>query len=124
AKDIGELSSVLQNAISQVGFVSYDFIIDSEAFEEFILNPTLTNWSRENMDRYIERGLLEMDPLLRSMRSGQETQVWSSDMKEIRENGKFSELLSELSISGGVNIALPASDGKVSGATFLTRGPK
>jgi hypothetical protein len=70
ANDKNELRTVLHSAVQSLGFDSFNLGCEKTAKGQFMTDPTLTNWSYDDLVAYERNGWSERDPLLDYAASG------------------------------------------------------
>lgn len=118
-----ELAQAVGEVTDQLGLKSFNISINIRQHEEFVFNPTLTNWSKEDVRLYVDSGCMEIDPLLRHIKETNTPLVWERESIRTPETEKLVGILQSLDVHGGIVMPLPARRGNVSGASFIQSGP-
>ncbi|QRF69133.1 hypothetical protein GQA70_22560 (plasmid) [Ponticoccus alexandrii] len=109
----------MEAAAQELGFVSFNITVDKRHAVEFMEDPLLTTWSREDLLAYSSDGWAERDPLLQSAVQKATPFLWSAEGWRNSGHCEYSEYLALNGIAGGATVPLHGGPGKLGAMTFL-----
>ncbi|WP_306154626.1 LuxR family transcriptional regulator [Roseovarius sp. MMSF_3281] len=120
AESLSDLNAAIASAACDAGFISFNITVNKRYAAEFMEDPLLTNWSRDDLIAYTRDGWAEGDPLLRRAVEAESPFLWSAD--EWREKGysDYFEYLRLNGIRGGATIPLGNKPGQLGAMTLLS----
>ncbi len=124
ADNLSELKDAFTDSLSRLGFVSYNISVNRFSSAEFMEKPTLTTWTTEQLDTYVNDRWFGRDPLMRHLNQDTAPLLWNRQNWNRRGSEDYYEYISFQGITGGLTLTLPAPDGKASAITLLSIDPK
>jgi len=115
-----ELQAAIYDAVRSLGFDSFNLAFEKSAKREFMTDPTLTNWSYDDLVAYESDGWSERDPLLEYAATGTGPLYWQSPGWERRREVGYYEYLKYAGIFGGLTIPLQGTSEKLGALTLLS----
>lgn len=123
SSSVAELDAAIAKACRLAGFDRYIVSVGKSDLAELIPDPTLSNFGAADIQAYLDHGGPEMDPLLQHFAEERRPLAWNRSFVDSLGNDRFSRMIGELGLEGGVNIPLPAEPGTYSVAIFLSLRP-
>ncbi|WP_029076739.1 LuxR family transcriptional regulator [Kaistia adipata] len=115
-----ELQSVVYAAVRALGFDSFNLACEKRAKHEFMTDPTLTNWSCDELIAYEREGWSERDPLLEYAATGAGPLCWRRGTWDDPARSEYHEYIKHVGITGGLTIPLRGGAERIGALTLLT----
>ena len=119
-----ELQTAVFDAVRSLGFDSFNLACEKSAKLEFMTDPTLTNWSYEDLVAYERDGWAERDPLLSYAATASDPLAWRRRMWKNPGQSDYYEYIKFVGITGGLTIPLRGNTDKLGALTLLTFGDR
>lgn len=120
ASDKHELQIALHTAARSLGFDSFNLGCEKSARREFMTDPTLTNWSYDDLVAYERDGWSERDPLLDYAATGNGPLYWSRSTWLARRQFGYQEYLASAGLFSGITVPLHGKSEKIGALTLLS----
>jgi len=120
AGDKQELHAAIYAAIRSLGFDSYNLGCEKPAKREFMTNPTLTNWSYDDLVAYERDGWTGKDPLLAYAATGGRPLYWDVWTWQRQQRPDYLEYVKSAGLFSGVTVPIEAKGPAVSALTLLS----
>lgn len=120
AGDKQELQTAIYSAVRSLGFDSFNLGCEKTAKRDFMTDPTLTNWSYDDLVAYERAGWSEKDPLLDYAATGTGPLLWQRTIWNNRRQRDYYEYIKFAGIYGGLTIPLQGSSEKLGALTLLS----
>jgi DNA-binding CsgD family transcriptional regulator len=119
ADDKHELRRAINASAGLLGFDSFNLGCEKRAQREFMTNPTLTNWSYDDLVAYERDGWSERDPLLEYAATGTGPLYWQRPTWKVRHDD-YLEYIEHAGIFSGITIPMGGPSGMVGALTLLS----
>lgn len=124
AQDRAMLHAATQSGIVALGFDSFNLGHQKHCKRQFMIEPTLTSWTAQDLQNYDRDNWYDRDPLLARAASKERPQTWSAtDWRGNQHYGDYSEYIVELGIKNGVTAPLSNHRGTLSAICVLSFTP-
>jgi DNA-binding CsgD family transcriptional regulator len=120
AADKQELQIAIYSAVCSLGFDSFNLACEKSAKRDFMTDPTLTNWSYDDLVAYERDGWSDRDPLLDFAATGTGPLLWQRSRWNNRRQRDYYEYIEHAGIFGGLTIPLPSRSEKLGALTLLS----
>lgn len=120
AGNMADLGVAIASAARNLGFVSFNITIDKRHPAEFMQDPLLTTWTREDLLTYDRDGWAQKDPLLKSAVDEDMPFLWSRVGWREKGCSEYAEYLAVSGVEGGAAIPFANGAGRLGAMTLLT----
>lgn len=120
ANDKIELKSVIHSAVQSLGFDSFNLGSEKTAKGQFMTDPTLTNWSYDDLVAYERNGWSERDPLLDYAASSGAPLHWTHATWQAQNRFDYLEYVQSSGLVSGVTVPLLSKPDQISALTLLS----
>jgi hypothetical protein len=120
AEDKHKLHEAMRRSVQLLGFDSFNLGCEKSAKREFMTDPTLTNWSYDDLVAYERDGWSDRDPLLDYAATASHPLYWKSSDWQNRPKSEYREYLEWAGISSGITVPLPELSGGIGALTLLS----
>lgn len=115
-----ELQEALQSTVTALGFDSFNLSCGKSDKREFMTDPTISTWDKDELRRYEQDRWFERDPLLRYATGAGPVRSWkASDWLNARDQ-EYVRYLMSLGLKGGVTVPLTMNPGSLAALTVLS----
>ncbi|QSB45881.1 LuxR family transcriptional regulator [Altererythrobacter sp. FM1] len=120
AQTRADLEKALQNAVTALGFDSFNLSCGKSDKREFMLDPTVSSWTEADMKLYDQDRWAERDPLLAYAASGGEVCGWQVADWRTENEEEYARYLEYSGLKGGVTAPLASPSGALAAMTVLS----
>ncbi|BCP51484.1 LuxR family transcriptional regulator [Kaistia sp. 32K] len=118
------MQAAIHEAVRSLGFDSFNLAFEKSAKREFMTEPTLTNWSYDDLVAYERDGWSDKDPLLDYAATSTGPLLWQRPGWKSRNEMGYYEYLKFNGIFGGLTIPLQGDSEKLGALTLLSFGDR
>jgi len=122
AHNVSDLERILTRKIPKIGFDTFNVAINKPSAREFMTEPTLTAWAREDLQSYDEEYWFKRDPLLAHASTGSKPLLWNTNDWKSWGHDEYHDYVRSAGIKGGLTIPLPSDGSGLSAMTLLRIG--
>jgi len=121
ANSAAELQQALQLGVERFGFQSYNLSFRKKDRREFMSQPTVTNWSSEDLARYADEGWVDNDPLLELAVRPTGPMAWTpAQWSSSVEHAAYGQYIASTGIVSGATASLDQRADTLSAITALS----
>lgn len=116
-----QLISAISDGILRFGFQSFNLSCNKTSVREFMTDPTLTDWSKSDLDGYHRNQLIDCDPLLELVAQDGVRKLWrSTDWRGKPKVQAYSAYIERIGVRSGVTVTLAGRPDRVSAFAALS----
>lgn len=121
AEDLRQLDAALLDAAQALGFAGFNLTVGKRQVADFMTEPTVTSFSRDDLARYDRLNWQNRDPqLMLAARIGPEIVWLREDWR--KQHGEYFDYLAETGLQSGITIPLTQPGGRLAAMTMIGLG--
>lgn len=117
-----QLISAISDGILRFGFQSFNLTYNKSNAHEFMTDPTLTDWSKSDLEGYHRNNLIDCDPLLELLAERHVRKLWRpADWHGKPKAQAYRAYVEQIGVRSGVTVTLAGRADRISAFTALSR---